>query len=287
MRRYRWGDDDRYWGPFTYSPKGRSFNPLAFILKSAGSAADEYSGNGCALRIGAFGRSLIIALPPIIRPWRAKVYARSWDAETVQRLGRDWYWDVHPREFGWSYSDGHLSVKYGRSTHDSSTDMSWGCFLPWTQWRHVRHSFYGAQGEHFATVPEIAAYSLDGGKSFRPWEIAQQIEDSCPKVMFRIQDFDGEEIEATARIEEREWLFGTGWFKWLSLFCRPKIRRSLCIRFSGEVGREKGSWKGGVYGTGIDMRTGEGHEQAFRRFCDEEHRSKSGKYRLTFLSGPE
>lgn len=37
-----------------------------------------------------------------------------------------------------------------------------------------------------------------------------------------------------------------GWFKWLSWFGRPKIRRSLDIQFSSETGPEKGSWKGGT-----------------------------------------
>lgn len=59
--------------------------------------------------------------------------------------------------------------------------------------------------------------------------------------------------------------------------------RNLDLRFSGETGREKGSWKGGTIGTSIEMRPGELHEAAFRRYCDEEHRAKSGKYRITFI----
>ena len=48
--------------------------------------------------------------------------------------------------------------------------------------------------------------------------------------------------------------------------CR-KIRRSLDLEFSGETGPEKGSWKGGTVGTGIEMLPGELHEAAFRRYC--------------------
>ena len=51
----------------------------------------------------------------------------------------------------------------------------------------------------------------------------------------------------------------------------------------GETGREKGSWKGGTIGTSIEMLPGELHESAFRRYCDEEHRAKSGKYRIKFI----
>lgn len=84
-------------------------------------------------------------------------------------------------------------------------------------------------------------------------------------------------------IEEREWKFGTGWFRWLSWFRKPKVSRSLDIRFSEEVGKDKGSWKGGKVGHGIDMLPGELHEAAFRRYCEKEHSAKDGKYRVTFV----
>lgn len=71
--------------------------------------------------------------------------------------------------------------------------------------------------------------------------------------------------------------------KWLSWFRQPKIRRVLDISFSNETGPEKGSWKGGVMGDGIDMLPGELHEAAFRRYCEQEHRSKYRSYRVTFL----
>ena len=75
--------------------------------------------------------------------------------------------------------------------------------------------------------------------------------------------------------EEREWHFGTGWFKWLSWFRPRKIRRSLDLRFSGETGDRKGSWKGGTLGHSINMLAGEMHELAFRRYCLE--------HKMTFI----
>ena len=94
-------------------------------------------------------------------------------------------------------------------------------------------------------------------------------EESCPSLSFEFDDFDAERIVAKTRIDEREWRFGEGWFKWLSLFRRPKVIRSLDIRFSSETGRRKGSWKGGTIGHSIDMLPGELHEAAFRRYCAE------------------
>jgi len=270
MKALRWGDNDRYFGPFTWS-YSNSYPHFAVILKSAG---DEDDDGRCSLRISIGKATLITVLPAIIRPWREKVYPK-WDAETVLRLGRDWYWNVDPREYGVSLNEGHLSVYYGRTggpSADSSIQQQWSCFLPWTQWRHVRHSLYGPQGEHVWT---------DGAP--HNWEARKAAKEACPTAAFVIEDFDGEQIVATTTIEEREWHFGTGWFRWLSWFRAAKIRRSLDIEFASEVGPNKGSWKGGLIGTSIDMLPGEIHEAAFRRYCGEGHRSKAGPYAITFL----
>lgn len=272
LKAARWGDNDRYFGPFTWS-YSKSFPHWAVILRSRG---DDDESGPCSLRISLRNATLIIALPGIVRPHRTKVYPKSWDAETVKRIGRDWYWDIDPRKYGFSLNEGHLSVYYGRtggSCMDSRIQQQWSCFLPWTQWRHVRHSLYGLDGEHVYTEPQN-----------HDWAAYQAAKDACPTVKFSIEDYDGEKIEATTTIEEREWRFGAGWFKWLSWFRRPKVCRSLDIQFSKEVGPEKGSWKGGTCGTGIDMLPGEDHEAAFRRYCNNRHRSKYRDYKVKFLS---
>lgn len=266
--RRRWGDNDHYFGPLTYS-RDKRYSPLAVVLESG---CDEYPG--ASLRISGLGHTFILALPAwAVRPYREKVFPGSWDAATIQRLGRDWYWQIDRREYGFSLSDGFLSVYLGRQTMDSRTEQRWGYFLPWTQWRHVRHSFYGLEGEHVATLP-------DTGKSYRDdlgrWDREQAISDATPTISFKFEDFDGERIVAITKIEEREWHAGTGWFKWLSLFRKPKVKRYLEIHFSAEVGREKGSWKGGTVGHSIEMLVDELHEAAFRRYCKQENLSFVG-----------
>lgn len=255
----RWSDNDKYWGPFVYARDTGSCRPLAISLESR---SDEFPH--CTLRVCGFGHTFITALPPVIRPWRRKVYpGAAWDAETVKRLGRDWYWDVHRREYGFSYLNGFLRIFFGRQTHDSSTTQGWSVFLPWTRWRHVRHSLYGLDGRFFADMPEQRRMT-------DTWEWCKALENACPAMTFPFSDFDGEQLIATTRIEEREWRFGEGWFKWLSWFRRPKISRGLNISFSGEVGPKKGSWKGGTTGHSITMLPGELHEAAFRRYCLQE-----------------
>lgn len=270
VHRRRWGDNDKHWGPFTWSYSDR-YRPVAMVLSSGG---DEDRGAGCYLRFSARGRTLLIDLPQIIKPWRNYVDLSKY--EWAQSGG---YWDIEPREFGFSYhsdgggsvSGGFLIVYLGPQTNDSTTTKSWSKHMPWKSWRHVRRSFYDLDGAHYYTEREGLRWGTP------EHDAARKIEEACPSRTFYFRDFDGEGITATCHIEEREWRFGTGWFKWLSYFRRPMIRRSLDIRFSGETGKRKGSWKGGTIGHSIDMQPGEMHEAAFRRYCAEHEMTFDGE----------
>ena len=257
--RRRWGDNDIYFGPFTFSFKER-WRHFAILL---GSGDDEYPG--CNLRISAFGNTVIVGLPKIIKPYQSWVDLSNREWATADSEGRKGYYQFDEREYGFTLSEGHLSIHYGRQTNDSRTEKHWGCFLPWTQWRQVRHSYYGVHGEHLLDVPGVGeSYADDPHKFDREMKIREEV----PCVSFYFYDFDGEMIIAKTKIEERENRLGTGWFKWLSKFTSPKIRRCLDIDFSKETGKQKGSWKGGILGTGITMLPDELHEAAFRRYCE-------------------
>lgn len=258
--RRRWGDNDHYIGPFTFSFRER-WRHLAILFSSAGEES-----SGCSLRVSGFGNTMIVALPNIIKPHVEWVDLSDCDWATLGPDGRKGYTQVDKREYGITICDGHLSISLGRQTNDSSTEKRRGYFLPWTQWRFVRHSFYGLDGKIVATLPDTSkSYVGDPGR----YDRERAIKDATPTAKFAFKDFDGEEIVATTKIEEREWRFGEGWFKWLSLFRRPKINRDLDIWFSAETGKRKGSWKGGTLGHGINMRPGELHESAFKRYCAE------------------
>jgi hypothetical protein len=256
---YRWSDNDRRWGRFIYA-RERSYRPLAIEVTSNGDEDDEPFST---LRLRAFGHTLIIILPPIVTPWKRWVDTSNAPWSTNPAGG---YWDMGRREYGFSIADGFLNVHLGRVTNDSSTEQRWSYFLPWTQWRHVRQSYYGLAGEHIADMPQWG-----GRPALVDFRVRHHEEDRIaalvPAARFAFADFDGDRLIATTKIDEREWRRGTGWWKWLSLVWPKKVRRALDIRFSGETGRRKGSWKGGTIGTGIDMLPGELHEAAFRRYC--------------------
>lgn len=240
-RSRRWSDEDKYWGPFTYAPD--KYKNTAIVLNLGD---EDYPGD--QLRFSLFGHTFIVALPSIAR--------------------------MDERQYGFSHSEGYLQVFFGRRSDDSSKEQRWSCFIPWSNWRHVRYSLYGLNGRHYATQPKYKKPQTieQGNTDYCRWKA---IEDSCPTQSFSFKDFDGQELTAKTKIEEREWRLGEGYFKWLSFFRKPKIRRSLDIQFSGETGKKKGSWKGGTVGHSIEMSPGYLHATAFRDYCKQ--------HEMTFL----
>lgn len=273
MKKRRYSGNDRHLWPFTFCKLSKSYHPLGIVLDSG---AHEDQRGGCHIRLSGFGYMLICELPPLVRDYRIRHSAKTWDAATIARMGRDWYEERHSREYGFTFSEGNLHTYFGPQTGDSSTTKGRVFFLPWRDWRFVRHSHYDLKGKHFHTEHENARNS---------WEASSAVRDACPKVRFEFDDFDGQRIVVTTHIEEREWRFGTKFCRWLSWFRRPKIRRDLALEFSSEVGPEKGSWKGGTTGHSIEMLPGELHEAAFRRYCDQEHRSKYRPFTIKYV-GP-
>jgi len=276
LRRY--SGNDKHWGPFTLSKHSDScWRPVGIMLDSGGDNEDGGS-KGCNLKLHALGHTLILELPRIIPDFRIK-HIPEWDAATIARLGRNYYYEVFPREFGFTISDGNVHVHYGPQTWDSKTTKSKVYWIPWMNWRFIRKTAYDTCGAHFWTE-----WSQRRGDPFRnSWLATKAVEDACPTEIFEFDDYDGKRIRATTKIEEREWRLGIGWFRWLSLFRAPKIKRCLDLSFSEEVGPEKGSWKGGTVGHSIEMLPNEMHEEAFRRYCEQDHRSKYRNYRIAYV----
>lgn len=269
MKNRRWSDNDRHLWPFTLSTG--DYWRLGAVIDSG---AHEGAQGDCHIRLHLFRITLICELPRILSDYRVRHTAVSWDAATIARLGRDWYDEVFPCEYGFYFSDGNLHTYFGPQTHDSRTTKSRCFFLPWRSWRFVRHSLFDLEGKHFHTEYESARNA---------WAASEAVKNACPKMRFDFEDFDGQRIIATTHIEEREWRFGTKFCRWLAWFRRPSIRRDLALEFSSEVGPEKGSWKGGTVGHSIEMLPGELHEDAFKRYCEKEHRSKYRHFRVRYL----
>lgn len=178
---------------------------------------------------------------------------------------------LHPRKFGFTYGQTLLTLFYGWQDHMRFDGCYWVWQLPWLAWRLVAHRVYDINGELFQENRE-PIFRIDIGNRLSP-----------PVCKFDIRDYDDTYVEATTYIEEFEHSRGEGWFKFIGLLTPNDVRRSLRIKFDKEVGPEKHSWKGGILGCGIDMRKGELHTEAFKRWCSTTHKSKNGNFRVQYL----
>lgn len=195
----------------------------------------------------------------IVQPHRRKVQAQDWDAATIARLGRDWYWDETRREFGISLAADHVRVKYGVQPDSLPGDRTRAWYFPWMQWRSIENRWLDLRGNAFESVPD--------GLDYVQREAAKQ---RAPALRYTFNDYDGEQIEATVRLEEFEHARGSkrGW-PWLDHILPRRIGRRYDIEFSKETGDRKGSWKGGMLSCNGPTLPGELHDAAFRRFAAE------------------
>jgi hypothetical protein len=263
----RWSDNDRHFGRILFAAPGGHYRSTGIMLVTGGDEDDPHN----ALRVQLCGWTVILKLPEIIKPYRRKIpYSTPSIIERAEAAGREtFYWDQHRVELGFSIAEGSVHWHYGPQTHDSSTTKSKCWFYPWREHRLVRHSLYDLEGDHFADLPEWGFRSKNG------YAARCALQEACPVEKFEFEDFDGERIIATCRIEEMEWKRGKGLSRLLYLG-RNRLGRSLDLRFSSEVGERKGSWKGGTVGHSVEMLPGELHEAAFRRYCEKE--------KLTFIA---
>ncbi len=281
-------DNDRNFGPLTVARF--KWAKAFYILISSGGDDEDEEGFRNHLKIQAFGWAVRLLLPNLIRPFVHRRKA-GWDEAMVARLGRDWYEVSFAREYGFQFFEGDsFSILYGVQEHCGNLPQGvvekrnhW--FLPWAQWRHVRTSLFDQNGKHFWSEPDTNKMTRDERGAVR--DDYSEFRRLCPRVPFWIEDYDGDIIRCETHIVEREWRRGEKWCSWLSWFSKPKVRRYLDLWFSAEVGPEKGSWKGGMRGHGIEMLPEELHESAFRRYCEMDHERKGRSFRLKFLGSSQ
>jgi len=243
----RWGsEDDKHFGPFTFSSTG-SYKGYGIVFDSGDPQEGEPEAH---VRIRFRTATLIMELPNWLVPTGLNQIVPD----------GDWYdWETNYGVMVWVDQHPAVTSYYGIQTGDSSSEKSNYWSIPWLNRRFHRHSILDP--DHNIVWTQYA-------KDRKDWKDAHEAEESVEKVKFYCRDkYDNAEIIATCHISEREWRHGTGWFKWLSYFTKPTIQRSLSIEYDQEVGPRKGSWKGGIMGTGCKIEPGEKPWIAFRKHC--------------------
>ena len=80
---------------------------------------------------------------------------------------------------------------------------------------------------------------------------------------YRLRSGEVQVRTATVTGERMAWAWRLPWK--VGVFWPRKVRTSIWVKFSGEVGEETGSYKGGVTGCGSALLPGETPEQCLRR----------------------
>lgn len=285
-------DNDKKFLGITYGKIDWKHNSLTIESSNSDNENDR-----CSLTAYAFGYAFRVFLPNIIKPYKfkAKVRVNCWDEETIKRMGRDWYYVEFTNKYGISLSEnGFLQIYYGLQNENNhythlnkdgylsynhneekvkrieSKSKSW--FLPWHVTRMVSHKLYDNKHRVFWSQKE-EKHNFDDFYKHK---------ELCPTVDFLVKDYDGTIIKVKTYIEERQWKYGDGIFKWISLFKKDIHSRVLELEFEQELGKGKEDWKGGIMATSIEIPVGTTRAEALKKFCEKEHHSKQGKYKVEF-----
>lgn len=179
-----------------------------------------------SLHIGLIFFTIYLQMPMLIR----------------QRLGTE-DWMAH---YGFTVVD--RAIQFTWRTHCKIVHFPW-------DWVHVRRTVLRPDGAPWK----------DEGEGLAGWIRYEQIPDALKeRHRYNYLFYNGDVQTCTATIygEEREWRW-----RWLKGFAwaPKKVVRSIVADFSEEMGERRGSWKGGVLGTGFDWREGETMQSALRK----------------------
>lgn len=161
----------------------------------------------------------------------------------------------------------HFKIGYVDSLMNNITkhkDRSIWITLFWTYAIRSSHVLLNLDKSDFMEINDLSV----GLESYSEYE---KVIDTQPKLRVRVRDFDGVELIATLSASRSIYKYG-GYNKklrWLTtLFKKPIVSESLIMSFDKEIGKGKGSWKGGTMGTSTEfLNREETLLEAFTRYC--------------------
>lgn len=165
------------------------------------------------------------------------------------------------RRFAWEPRE--IMESWGFSTHDGAVHLTCGnhrtkiITLPWADWVHVSHTVMRPNGTF---VPFVGSW--EEKQPHRPdGKDPDGRHTETHPYHYLLRNGQVQHAAATVSVERREWRHR--WFRWTSLFA--KVRHSIDVTFSDEVGERAGSWKGGTIGCGYDLRPNETPRECLMR----------------------
>lgn len=236
--------------------------------------SEDYRTNYCNLHFALFGHSWWFRIPELFKP------RKKWVDTSKHQWSKNpdgGYWDYIQRSYGITISEETVHISYGIQPGDwyrddpKNSDHTKLFWIPWKNMTYQHEELFTPDWKSYALLNEPAK-----GVSFEQrqevWELHRRIKENVPKIKFKFNDYDGEEIIATCYISKRMWRHGISWCKWIGYIRKPLVKYTLDLDFSKETGYNKGSWKGGTTGHSVEMKYGESPLEAFKRYGSTEDR---------------
>lgn len=160
----------------------------------------------------------------------------------------------------WHHDPEEMMESWGFTYFDRTIHWNWGStckiiHMPW-DFEHIKHEVMRPDG---SWAKFVGCWEHDKEPDGR-WQADYPYR-------YVLKSGEVQDRIATVYVGRREWRW-----RWFTALPWPsKRRQSIDVAFNGEVGERTGSWKGGVIGTGYDMKRGETPEQTLRRM-EREHK---------------
>lgn len=260
----RLGENDKHWGNWTVSKSSKRLDgkkPEFFIYANIESNTREsgveelplgqVTRTSITFHWSAFG-SIRYVLPwVLVKPRLTKVVPKSWTEKDIERLGRNWYYNVSERRYGFNMTRTGIQISLG-STPFSNMGKTYLFDYPWTI-------------DHYETI----SYNADTGMPslFIPKFTSVRGTVTCANYL--IQDYDGEYLVVSCFKQEARYYRCKGILKPFRYLLPKKSYWRSDFWFSKETGAEKGSWKGGTIGSSIPSNKNEAIEDSLKRYCEE------------------
>lgn len=172
--------------------------------------------------------------------------------EFILPFRNKWIDECVPPEWGIAIHSNTVFIYRGGKGNMNGGNKWWTWDIPFLTKNWVRTSILLKDGNWEHETPN------DRNKNF----YEKRCRDQQASWEYNYTDkYDGEIIPTTIYIEEREWR--PKWLTWTKLF--SKVRRTIEVHFSKEVGDEKGSWKGGCVGCSYELKPNEHPLDCLRR----------------------
>jgi hypothetical protein len=186
----------------------------------------------------------------------------------VFKNGELWFTDHIKKVYGLIFSDNSIYMHYGIqpgcwiSGNKKDSDHTFYWEYPWESVYQCKYELLDVDTRDVVYSHDAVTEILVGG-----YDPSIAAANNVKKAKFTFTDnYDGATINASAHIERRTYrtAFKRHWmWSWLRFIIKDKAYTSMWVECD-ELGPKKGSWKGGVTGFSVELKTHQTLEDALR-----------------------